>query len=172
MLDPDRVQQEIKEEKEKTYWWHQSDHQQQCHRQSNRNVDPQSRSQSAGDSSQTQWPQPSQWNHQNNSQSTKPHLSSDEQQYCTQNNLCFNCGYPGHHKSECSYLFNSNWVALWDDNHTKTRPLWGQKRPHPHTFVKAQPVHAPSDDDQDIQATDKSNDEESDSQQPNKCQKN
>jgi Zinc knuckle len=74
---------------------------------------------------------------------SKPRLSADEQQHRIDKNLCFNCGYPGHRKIECTYPFNPNRVAPKSDNQAKAQPLRSKKRPR----AKVQPVNASDHDD-------------------------
>jgi len=153
-LDPNEVRQKIKEDKERTQRQRnpeQRDRQQQRPKNHNRNSDQQL---AEGSSSRTQQPQQ---NRQDNRQSNKPRLSQDERQHRADKNLCFNCGYPGHRRDDCTHPFNPNRVVLRDDNQAKTQSVRGQKRPR----VKTQPLHAADDDaDSPVHTTDDSDHDE------------
>jgi hypothetical protein len=152
-LDPNKVRQEIKEEKERIRQQRnpdRQDRQQQHLRKSNRTLDQQP----AESSSHAQQ---AQQNRQDTRQGNKSRLSQDERQYRADKNLCFNCGHPGHRRDDCTYSFNPNRVPLRDDNQAKTQSFRGQKR----SRVKAQPLHA-SDNEADpaINTTDDSDHDE------------
>jgi hypothetical protein len=174
-LDPEKVRQEIKEYRKRAsqrqnpeQQQHQSNNQQRRpghpNPNSNQDLNRRSRPPPAEGSSQGQRGQ--RGNHQSR-QEDQPRLSSDERQYRMDKNLCFNCGYPGHLKSECTYSFNPNRVV---PRGTKpdTQPPGNRKRPR----ARAQPLYAPGDDsaEGEAQATDESGDDEA--EQPNKRRKN
>jgi hypothetical protein len=136
-LDLDKLRQEVKEERSQRY--RNYDRQQNSKSKNNRNNDQKTES----SSSRTQHSKQSRKdNRQDSRQNNKPRLSQDEQRYRADKNLCFNCGYPGHRRDDCTYPFNPNRVVLRDDNQVKTQSLRGQKRQR----AKAQPVHASDDD--------------------------
>jgi hypothetical protein len=146
-LDHNKVRQEIREER--------AQRQQKSDRQGQRQQRPKhsnrsSHQQPAESSSRTQQTKDTR-------QGNESRLPQDERQYRADKNLCFNCGYPGHRRDDCTFAFNPNRVTLRDDNQAKTQSVRGQKRPR----IRAQPVHA-SDDDADsaVHTTDESDDEE------------
>lgn len=156
-LDPDRVQQEIKEDREKRNRQTnhpdrqpQLDHQRQLgRRQSSR----QSSGQSNWDKDRGSLPQSTRGLDRRNDRQDSNRLSTEERQYRNEKNLCFNCGYPGHRKKDCTYRFNPSRVTLHDNNQTQTQPPQGQKRP----YVKAQPTRAHDESDPDeVHTTDES----------------
>jgi Zinc knuckle len=137
-LDLNKLRQEIKEERSQRYQNYDRQDRRQKNLKNNRNTD-----QRQAESSSRQQSKPNRKeNRQNSRQANKPRLSQDEQQHRAEKNLCFNCGYPGHRRDDCTYSFNPNRVVLRDDNQVKTQSLRGQKRQR----VKAQPVHASDDD--------------------------
>ena len=138
-MDPEKIKQEIKEDRER--------------RQQRRQVEQGRQSFKPGrDSNQShrwqtthllgQRPRQNQRNRFNNRNNER--LSSEEQQYRTDNNLCYRCGYPGHTGKECSHRFNPNRVSLkaFDKNQNRPQQQQGQKRP----FAKSNPVQVTEDD--------------------------
>ena len=138
-MDPEKIKQEIKEDRER--------------RQQRRQVEQGRQSFKPGrDSNQSnrrqtthllgRRPQQNQQNRFNNRNNER--LSSEEQQYRTDNNLCYRCGYPGHTGKECSHRFNPNRVSLkaFDKNQNRLQQQQGQKRP----FAKSNPVQVTEDD--------------------------
>ena len=138
-MDPEKIKQEIKEDRER--------------RQQRRQVEQGRQSFKPGrDSNQSnrrqtthllgRRPQQNQQNRFNNRNNER--LSSEEQQYRTDNNLCYRCGYPGHTGKECSHRFNPNRVSLkaFDKNQNRPQQQQGQKRP----FAKSNPVQVTEDD--------------------------
>jgi hypothetical protein len=94
----------------------------------------------------------------------KPRLSAEEQEHRQQERLCFNCGHPGHFSDECEYPFNPNRYIppKPDESQAKTQSLYSRKRPHSYRpRARTQPVHASdgSDADPDVHTTDNSDDE-------------
>ena len=161
-LDLNKLRQEIKEERSQRYRSY--DRQQNSKTKNNRNNDQQQ-----AESSSRQQSKPNRKeNRQNSRQANKPRLSQDEQQHRAEKNLCFNCGYPGHRRDDCTYSFNPNRVVLRDDNQVKTQSLRGQKRQR----VKAQPVHASDDAASVIHTTEEDSDYDGPEIRPSKRSKN
>jgi Zinc knuckle len=79
-----------------------------------------------------------------NRRSASQRLSDEERQYRKDNDLCFNCGYPGHQKSDCKHDFNPKRVQLrGDKDKAKSQSLRGRKRPH----ARSQPLHTSDNED-------------------------
>jgi len=139
-LNPDKVRQEIKEDKERAY------RERHPGKQSDRKQRSKQPDRGEGSSrDQRRQSKRSETRQDTRQDDTKPRLSTDEQQHRVDNNLCFNCGYPGHRKNECTYPFNPNRVAPKNDNQAKAQPLRSKKRPR----AKAQPVNASDHEDAD-----------------------
>jgi hypothetical protein len=101
------------------------------------------------------------------SKDSRPRLSFKERQHRRDKDLCFNCGYPGHSKRDCSYPFNPNRVLPREpkEDQTKSQPF----RARSNKRARAQPLRAdsPSSSDHDVHTTD-----ESEPERPRKRQKN
>jgi len=67
----------------------------------------------------------------NKNKTPKPKLSTEEQQHRKENNLCFNCGYPGHSSRDCTFKFNPNRVQPKGSDKPKNYPpqAFPKKRP-------------------------------------------
>jgi hypothetical protein len=101
---------------------------------------------------------------------SRPRLTDEEQQYRLQNHLCFNCGYPGHIKPDCTYPFNPNRVTLKsnDKDKTKSQPTRTSRK-----RARVQPVRAESVSDQDHNAhTTEDSGSDSETERPVKRSKN
>jgi len=153
-LDHDKLRQEIKEKKEKARQSHKNAKQPE---QDNHPHRP-SREQQRGSQRRPR-------QDRNEAKAPKPRLSDEEYQQRQKNDLCFNCGYPGHPSRDCSHPFNPNRVQLKDDK-AKSQP--SQARPRKR--ARAQPVGIDSASDQSDHPTDDS--DESEEERPNKRQKN
>jgi hypothetical protein len=161
-LDPDKVRQEIRDAREKNLRQRQrlqstnpelnQQGSRQGRSQSNQNL-PQSQGNSQR-SQQSQRPQQGQQSSQSNRQG--PKLSAEERQYRGDNDLCFNCGYSGHRKKECTYPFNPNRAPPRENNQIPQSSS-GRKRP----YAKVQATHASDDDEADsiVHMTDESDHE-------------
>jgi hypothetical protein len=118
-LDLDKVRQEVKEEKEK------------------KDKPFQRQNPSAGHSSKRP-NNPNQRQDRDKNKTPKLKLSTEEQQHRKENNLCFNCGYPGHSSRDCTFKFNPNRVQPKSSDKPKNYPpqAFPKKRPR----VGAQPA--------------------------------
>jgi hypothetical protein len=138
-MDPEKIKQEIKEDRERRQRQRQVE---QSHQSSKpgQGFNQSNRRQTTNLSGQR--PRQNQRNRFNNRNNER--LSSEEQQYRRDNNLCYRCGYPGHTGKECSHRFNPNRVDLKASDKNQNRPQHqqGQKRP----FAKSNPVQATEDD--------------------------
>jgi hypothetical protein len=98
-------------------------------------------------------------------------LSIKEREHRRDNNLCFNCGYPGHSVQDCTYPFNPNRAPPKGDDKAKSQ----SSKAHSRKRVRTQALRAssPSDNndsnDHDVHTTDES---DSESERPHKRQKN
>ena len=138
-MDPEKIKQEIKEDRERRQQRRQVEQGRQSSKPG-RGFNQSNRRQTTSLSGQR--PQQNQRNRFNNRNNER--LSSEEQQYRRDNNLCYRCGYPGHTGKECSHRFNPNRVDLKgsDKNQNRSQQQQGQKRP----FAKSNPVQTTEDD--------------------------
>jgi hypothetical protein len=178
-LDKDKIRQEIKEEKEKARQRHE-DFSQSSRRSNVRDnstrphgqTDEQRRGSRRGPQRNLQRGSRRDWasrQDRNKSKDSKPRLSDKEHQHRRDNNLCFNCGYPGHSIGDCTYPFNPDRVLPKDDK-PKSQP--SQARSNKRARTQALRASSPSDpDDHDVHTTDET-ESDSESERPRKRQKN
>lgn len=123
-LDPNKVRQEIKEEKERKNKAFQQNRNPQSRHPFQRHNKPDNPQAQQGDDDKTKAP--------------KSKLSKEEQKHRKENNLCYNCGYPGHSSRDCSFKFNPKRVQPKGTNKDKNYPpqAFPNKRPR----AGAQPV--------------------------------
>jgi hypothetical protein len=147
-LNHDKVRQEIREEKEKKDKSFQSQNSRQPGHTSQRPNNPNN---------------PKQRQDRDKNKTPKPKLSTEEQQHRKENNLCFNCGYPGHSSRDCTFKFNPNRVQPKGSDKPKNYPpqAFPKKRPR----ATAQPVRTGESEEQ---LTDDSDPEEEVSQKRQK----
>ena len=123
-LDRDKIRQEIREEKERK----------DKNFRQNQNPRPKHPSDRRDKPHNSQTQQES----KGKAKTPKPKLSIEEQQHRKENNLCYNCGYPGHSSRDCSFKFNPNRVQPKGSDKPKNYPpsAFPKKRPR----AGAQPV--------------------------------
>jgi len=168
-LDRDKLRQELREDREKARQQRNAkqpnrptssrDDRYQSRRHSDKRQDSQRGSHQDQDPQRDQKPK-----------DPKPRLPANEQKHRQDNNLCFNCGYPGHQSRDCTYPFNPNRVQLKDDKGKAKSQL---TQAHSKKRARVQPTRAesPSDPDYpDVHTTDDS--DQSESERPSKRQKN
>jgi hypothetical protein len=101
---------------------------------------------------------------------SKNRLSTKELEYRKENNRCFNCGYPGHSKNDCTHPFNPNRVPPKKRDDDKAKSQSSRARCHKRARTQAVRADSPSDhSDHNIHTTDES---ETESERPHKRQKN
>ena len=116
-LDRDKIRQEIREEKErKDKKFRQNQDSQSKHPSDQRDKPHNSQTQQGG---------------KGKVKTPKPKLPAEEQQYRKENNLCYNCGYPGHSSRDCSFKFNPDRVKPKTSDKNKNYPpqAFPKKRP-------------------------------------------
>jgi hypothetical protein len=120
-LNLDKIRQEIREEREKKEKSFQQNHKQPGHKDR-----------------QNQPENPKHRQGHDKTKTPKPKLSIEEQQHRKENNLCYNCGYPGHSSHDCTFKFNPNRVQPRGNDKPKNYPpqAFPNKRPR----AAAQPV--------------------------------
>ena len=138
-MDPEKIKQEIKEDRERRQQRRQVEQGHQSFKPGRGSNQSHRRQTTHLSGRRPQQNQQNRFNNRNNER-----LSSEEQQYITDNNLCYRCGYPGHAGKECSHRFNPNRVDLkaFDKNRNRSQQQQGQKRP----FAKSNPVQVTEDD--------------------------
>lgn len=138
-MDPEKIKQEIKEDRERRQQRRQVEQGHQSFKPGRGSNQSHRRQTTHLSGRRPQQNQQNRFNNRNNER-----LSSEEQQYRTDNNLCYRCGYPGHAGKECSHRFNPNRVDLkaFDKNQNRSQQQQGQKRP----FAKSNPVQVTEDD--------------------------
>src|SRR5436190_3906231 len=158
-LDPEKLRQELKEDRERARQRGQKQP------RSYRDDDSQSRRPDRQSSSRTDRQSDS---HQNRpsrdlkDDRSRKRLADEEYQYRMEKRLCFNCGYPGHLKPDCTYPFNPNRANLKSDDKDKTKSQSAQTSSRKR--ARAQPVRtkraeSSSDQDRDVHTTDESDSE-------------
>ena len=138
-MDPEKIKQEIKEDRERRQQRRQVEQGHQSFKPGRGSNQSHRRQTTHLSGRRPQQNQQNRFNNRNNER-----LPSEEQQYRTDNNLCYRCGYPGHAGKECSHRFNPNRVSLKasDKSQNRSQQQQGQKRP----FAKSNPVQVTEDD--------------------------
>src|SRR5256886_1312890 len=175
-LDPDKVRQEIKDERARRQrQFGQRDQPGQSGRSGQPDQSGQRSNQAGrrpqGSQSTANLPQRPRRDRQDDRQNRQ--LSAEEHQHRMNNNLCFNCGHSGHRTRDCSYRFYPYRVTpRRDKDPAKAQPLReperGQKRPRPH--ARSQPTRASKDSDDE--AASHADSSESESEHSEKRRKN
>ena len=150
-LDRDKMRQEIRDEKERKDKNFRQNQNPQSKHHSDRQGKPHNPQTQQGSKSKAQTP--------------RPKLSAEEQQHRKENNLCYNCGYPGHSSRDCSFKFNPDRVKPKTADKNKNYPpqAFPKKRPR----AAAQPVQVEGNKEQHS-----SDDLDPDREVPRKRQKN
>lgn len=105
------------------------------------------------------------------SSSNSPRLSESEEKHRRDNNLCFNCGYPGHHTRECEHRFNPNRANRHQESSkNKTQEPAKTQATRKRAFARSQPVQV-EDNDQESDHGDITSEDE-DLEPPRKKSKN
>lgn len=150
-LDRDKMRQEMREEKERKDKNFRQNQSSQSRHPSDRRDKPHNSQTRQGDKGNVKTP--------------KPKLPAEEQQHRKENNLCYNCGYPGHSSRDCSFKFNPDRVKPRTPDKTKNYPPQAFPKKRPRTT--AQPVRV-EDDEERLSSDDSDPDKEA----PRKRQKN